>query len=104
MWLTGPSRPIVAADRGQRQEQRHARGEQRAEDDDQDQQGDRQRGDLGLGEVFFEAVRDRLFAARVADLFDPQVPVFGLDGGDLVERLADHVVGFDRRPVRGSRT
>ena len=86
------------ADRGQRQEQWHARRQQRAEDDDQDQQGDRQRGELGPGEVFFERFRDRLFAARVADLFHPQGRVFLLHRGDLVERLVDHFVRFDPAP------
>ena len=56
-WLIGPSRPSVADDGGEREQQRHAGGDERAERDDQDQQRDRQREELGLLEVVLEGLR-----------------------------------------------
>ena len=59
-------------DAGERQQHRHAGGDQGAEREDQDAQGDGQRRALGLLEVLAERVVERLLDAPAADLVDLQ--------------------------------
>ncbi len=57
-------------DGGQRNQQRYTGGNQRAEDDDQDDERDRQAEHLGLGEVLFGDLAVDFAAAQVADRQD----------------------------------
>src|SRR3712207_8527503 len=57
--------------------------------DDQDDQGDGQREELGALEVLVEGGRQRFLGAGVAELLDPQLGVRALGGGRGSERAVD---------------
>ncbi len=60
-----------ADDRGRGEQQGDTGGDQRAEDDEQDHQGQGQRGELGLREVVLDRVVDDRVQAAVTGLHDP---------------------------------
>ena len=73
IWLGIATRPIVAITAEMRQQHRDAGGDQRAERDHQDDQGDRERQRLGLREVaLHELVVELLADGGVAELLDAQ--------------------------------
>ena len=59
-WLGTPSRPIVANTAVEREQQRQARGDERAEGDHEDHERDRQREQAGLLEVVDERLVELL--------------------------------------------
>ena len=63
IWLGRATRPMRSPNGGEAEQQRDARRDQRAEGDHQDDQRDRDRGDLGLGEVVRERLVERLARA-----------------------------------------
>jgi hypothetical protein len=71
---------------------RDAGGDERAERDHENQQRDRQRGELGLAEVVLQARVDRLIGARLAHLPDEQ-PGVGLHRGGRGQRGPDPILG-----------
>ena len=95
------------ADRGEHRRQaeqhRDAGGQQRAERDDQDDQRDRDRQELGRLEVGGEAVVERLAGRRVAELLDAQRRVARRRSWRWRPASA-RPSPRRRRPCRGSRT
>ena len=101
-------REEVARDRDQAQGGHHGRQpdqkrqtcrHERAEGDDEDDQGDRQREHPGLLEVAADDLVDGLVGTRAAELLDRQVGVIGLDGGNGGDRGID-AIGCLRRVAR----
>ena len=78
-------------DSGQAEQQRNARGHERAERDHQDQQGDRQGELSGLLEVVRVRRLDSVDRAGVAELADEELGMNGLSHVDSVEYGADLV-------------
>jgi hypothetical protein len=83
---------------GQREHERQPGRDERAERDDQDQQRDRQREELGLLEVLVERLGERLVRARVAELLDPQLRVRALGGGGGGERASTRSLATSSSP------
>jgi len=79
----------VPANRGQGQQQRQARGDERPEGEHEDQQRDRDRQDLRSLEVLVEGRRQRLVGTGAAELLDAQAGVCALGRGDGGDRRVD---------------
>ena len=77
--------------RGQRKQQRDPRGNQRAEGDQQDHEGDREGGDQRLAEVVADRLVELLLDARIAELADGEAWVGGLHGADRRQRRTDAI-------------
>ena len=69
--------------RGEREDERHERGHQRTEGDEQDPERERDRDRLGAGEILADRVVDRLGGRRGPELLDAEP---GMTGGDAVHR------------------
>ncbi len=78
---------------GEAEQQRQAGGDERAERDQQDDQRDREREELGPLEVLLERLADLLLGRRVAELADGDLGMGALDLRDGVERALDDVLG-----------
>jgi hypothetical protein len=102
-------RPDVRDERGEpdrrsngreREQDRYAGGEQRAEGDEEDHQGDRQAEPLGPREVVPDRVADGPVDRGVADLLDPQRRVILRHGRGRREQLRHLLVGGVERVDR----
>ena len=75
-----PEQAERADHRGQPEQQRDAGCDERPECEQQDQQRDRQRGELGLAEVTAEGLVERAGGARLTELLDAHARVRALGG------------------------
>jgi hypothetical protein len=100
--------PERAEHGGQRQHERNARRDERAEGEHEDQESDRERELPGLPEIVRERGLDRLLGARVSELADEELRVHLLRNRHAVEHRVDLVrcvvcvaadVEFDERRV-----